>query len=68
MNDFEKSQNNYTNNIKSEDSISKKYQELDDVKKKGIEEKKSKPIEGTKEVSSFSLASVEKKRTSKKEE
>ena len=68
MNDFEKSQNNSTNYIKSEDSISKKYPELDDVKKKSIEENKLKPIVETNEVSSFSLASVEKKRTSKKEE
>ncbi len=65
LNDFEKSQNNSTNYIKSEDSISKKYPELDDVKKKSIEENKLKPIVETNEVSSFSLASVEKKKNFK---
>ena len=63
LNDFEKSQINYTNKIKSENSTLKNNPELEDVKKEVIEEKSSMLDLEIKEVSSFSLASVEKKKT-----
>ena len=65
LNDFEKSQINYTNKIKSENSTLKNNPELGDVKKEVIEEKSSMLDLEIKEVSSFSLASVEKKKTFK---
>jgi len=65
LNDFEKSQINYTNKIKSENSTLKNNPELEDVKKEVIEEKSSMLDLEIKEVSSFSLASVEKKKTFK---
>ena len=65
LNDFEKSQINYTNKIKSENSTLKNNPELEDVKKEVIEEKSSTLDLEIKEVSSFSLASVEKKKTFK---
>ena len=65
LNDFDKSQTNYTNKIKSEDSNLKKYPEVEDVKKGVVEQKSSKLDIEIKEVSSFSLASVEKKKTFK---
>ena len=65
LNDFEKSQINYTNKIKSENSTLKNNPELEDVKKEFIEEKSSMLDLEIKEVSSFSLASVEKKKTFK---
>ena len=65
LNDFEKIQINYTNKIKSENSTLKNNPELEDVKKEVIEEKSSMLDLEIKEVSSFSLASVEKKKTFK---
>ena len=62
LNDFEKSQINYTNKIKSENSTLKNNPELEDVKKEVIEEKSSMLDLEIKEVSSFSLASVRKKK------
>ena len=61
LNDFDKSQINYTNKIKSENSTLKNNPELEDVKKEVIEQKSSMLDSEIKEVSSFSLASVEKK-------
>lgn len=65
LNDFDKSQINYTNKIKSENSTLKNNPELEDVKKEVIEQKSSMLDLEIKEVSSFSLASVEKKKTFK---
>lgn len=65
LNDFDKSQINYTNKIKSENSTLKNNPELEDVKKEVIEQKSSMLDSEIKEVSSFSLASVEKKKTFK---
>ena len=63
LNNLEKSQTDYTNRIKSEDSTLKNHPEVEDVKKEVIEQKSSKLGLEIKEVSSFSLASVEKKKT-----
>ncbi len=65
LNDYDKSQINYTNKINSENSTLKNNPELEDVKKEVIEQKSSMLDLEIKEVSSFSLASVEKKKTFK---
>ena len=65
LNDLEKSQINYTNKIKSENSTLKNNPEVEGVKKEVIEQKSSMLDLEIKEVSSFSLASVEKKKTFK---
>lgn len=65
LNDFEKSQINHTNKIKSENSTPKNNPEAEDLKNEVIEQKSSMLDLEIKEVSSFSLASVEKKKTFK---
>ena len=62
LNSIQKNEKKYVHKKKSEDSITKNYSKLEPTKKKEIGQNSEKSeIEAT-EVSSFSLASVEKKR------